>query len=166
MRDRIFFEMCQIKFNCFFLSNLLRQKKLYMNIINSIIFIAAITGIGGWKIWEPFPIIACAMILFMSVLKIVLPNFIGDEKYLLKLDDTHNFYVKYYNELEELWYRIDDEKLSEAYLRQRFYKELAVEELKVNQATNEIMSKVIGRRCENKANKEQEIYFKKLFNTD
>ncbi|WP_271407442.1 hypothetical protein [Tenacibaculum soleae] len=120
-------------------------------------------GIMGWKIWENLPLIACFIIAGISLLRLLQPHLIMNEKQLKNLDDIHRFYADYYNRIEKLWYDLESNRITEEQATNAFFK-LKKLETDINPIIAEtIRSKPKGivKKCK----KNTDEYFKQVFNT-
>ncbi|MCG8719667.1 hypothetical protein [Tenacibaculum finnmarkense] len=117
----------------------------------------------GWKIWKDLPLIACILIAGISLLKLLQPHLIMNEKQLKNLDDIHKFYADYYNKIEKLWYQFDSNRITEEQATNAFFK-LKKLETDINPIiADTIRSKPKGivKRCK----KNTDEYFNQVFNT-
>ena len=120
-------------------------------------------GIMGWKFWENLPLIACVVIAGISLLRLLQPHLIMNEKQLKNLDDIHRFYADYYNRLEKLWFDFESSRINEEQATNAFFK-LKKLETDINPIIAEtIRSKPKGivKKC--KTNSDE--YFNQVFNT-
>lgn len=97
MRNRIWAELTQSKHNIEFASMYSDRQRAILRIFNMGILIFSSAGIMGWKIWENLPLIACIIIAGISLIRLLQPHLIMNEKQLKNLDDIHRFYADYYN---------------------------------------------------------------------
>tara|TARA_R110001606_G_scaffold19125_1_gene70801 strand:- start:184 stop:675 length:492 start_codon:yes stop_codon:yes gene_type:complete len=162
MRNRIWNELTQSKHNIEFASLYSDRQRFILRIFNMGILAFSSAGIMGWSIWENVPLIACIIIAGISLLRLIQPHLIMNEKQLKNLDDIHRFYADYYNKIEKLWYDFDSDRLSEEQATKAFFK-LKKLETDVNPIIAETIRskpKVIVNKC--KKNSDQ--YFKQVFN--
>lgn len=163
MRNRIWAELTQSKHNIEFTSTYSDRQRLILRIFNMGILAFSSAGIMGWKIWENLPLIACIVIAGISLLRLLQPHLIMNEKQLKNLDDIHRFYADYYNRIEKLWYDFDSDRITEEQATKAFFK-LKKLETDINPIIAEtIRSKPKGivKRCK----KNTDEYFKLVFNT-
>lgn len=163
MRNRIWAELTQSKHNIEFTSNYSDRQRFILRIFNMGILAFSSAGIMGWKIWENLPLIACVVIAGISLLRLLQPHLIMNEKQLKNLDDIHRFYADYYNRIEKLWYDFDSNRVTEEQATNAFFK-LKKLETDINPIIAEtIRSKPKGivKKCK----KNTDEYFKQVFNT-
>ena len=162
MRNRIWAELTQSKHNIEFTSTYSDRQRFILRIFNIGILAFSSAGIMGWKIWENLPLIACIVIAGISLLRLLQPHLIMNEKQLKQLDDIHRFYADYYNKIEKLWYDFDTERITEEQATITFFK-LKKLETDINPIIAETITtkpKGIIKKC--KMNSDE--YFKQVFN--
>ena len=163
MRSRIWTELTQSKHNIEFTSTYSDRQRFILRIFNMGILAFSSAGILGWKIWENLPLIACIVISGISLLRLLQPHLIMNEKQLKNLDDIHRFYADYYNRIEKLWYDFDSNRITEEQATNAFFK-LKKLETDINPIIAEtIRSK--PKRIVKKCKKNSDEYFKQVFNT-
>ena len=86
MRNRIWTELTQSKHNIEFTSTYSDRQRFILRIFNMGILAFSSAGIMGWKIWENLPLIACFIIAGISLLRLLQPHLIMNEKQLKNLD--------------------------------------------------------------------------------
>jgi len=117
----------------------------------------------GWKFWDKLPLIACVIIALISLLRLLQPHLIMNEKQLKNLDDIHRFYSDYFNQIEKLWYDFESDRMNEEQATKAFFK---IKKLETD--INPIISETIRSKPKlvlKKANLHSDMYFKQVFNT-
>lgn len=163
MRNRIWTELTQSKHNIEFTSLYSDRQRFILRIFNMGILAFSSAGIMGWKIWDNLPLIACVIIAGISLLRLLQPQLIMNEKQLKNLDDIHRFYADYYNRIEKLWYDFESNRINEEQATNAFFK-LKKLETDINPIIAEtIRSKPKGivKKCK----KNSDEYFNQVFNT-
>lgn len=161
MRNRIWAELTQSKHNIEFASMYSDRQRAILRIFNMGILIFSSAGIMGWKIWENLPLIACIIIAGISLIRLLQPHLIMNEKQLKNLDDIHRFYADYYNNIEKLWYDLESNRINEEQATKSFFK-LKNLETDINPLIAEtIRSK--PKRLLKKCKKNSDDYFKQVF---
>lgn len=163
MRNRIWTELTQSKHNIEFTSSYSDRQRFILRIFNIGILAFSSAGIMGWKIWENLPLIACVVIAGISLLRLLQPHLIMNEKQLKNLDDIHRFYADYYNRIEKLWYDFESNRITEEKATKTFFK---LKKLETN--INPIIAETIRSKPKgivNKCKKNTDEYFKQVFNT-
>lgn len=162
MRNRIWTELTQSKHNIEFSSLYSYRQRFILRCFNMGVLAFSSAGIMGWKVWDNLPFIACILIATISLLRLLQPHLIMNEKQLKNLDDIHRFYADYYNKIENLWYDFETNRISEEQATITFYK-LKKLETDINPIIAEtIRSKPKGILKECKENSDE--YFNQLFN--
>lgn len=162
MRNRIWAELTQSKHNIEFTSTYSDRQRFVLRIFNMGILAFSSAGIMGWKIWENLPLIACIVIAGISLLKLLQPHLIMNEKQLKNLDDIHRFYADYHNRIEKLWYDFDSNRITEEQATNAFFK---LKKLETN--INPIIAETIRSKPKGivkKCKKNSDEYFKQVFN--
>lgn len=93
MRNRIWTELTQSKFNEEFASLYADQQRSILRYFNIGVLIFSTAGIMGWKIWDNFPLVSCIIISTVSLLRLVQPQLIMTEKQISNLDTIQKFYA-------------------------------------------------------------------------
>jgi hypothetical protein len=163
MRDRIWAELTQSKHSLEFSALYCNRQRAYIRYFNMGVLIFSTGGIMGWKLWDGLPFIACIIISLVSILRLIQPHIIMNDKLLINLDNIHEFYIDYYNKLEKLWYDYEGGKFSHEEAHSKFF------ELKDSEtAKSQIIRDTIRSQPKNlvdKAKVYSDQYFKQVFNT-
>jgi hypothetical protein len=162
MRERLWYELGQVKHNHFYCVNLLARQRRILNLFNIIILVFSSAGIMGWAFWQQIPLIACIIVALISLLKLISPHIIPTEKQIEKLDYIVDFYFDYYNKLEKSWFDYYNERIDDKQVQDLFY-ELKDTERGVSKSVNEII-KTTNKKILIKANSETTNYLKQTFN--
>ena len=163
MRNRIWTELTQAKHNIEFATLYSDQQRLVLRGFNMGVLVFSSAGIIGWKVWEHLPVIACGIIAAVSLIRLLQPHLIMNEKQLRNLDDIHRFYSDYYNDIEKLWFDFESGRVTEEEATNSFF-ELKKKETEINPIIAEtIRSK--PKRIVKKCKVHSDQYFKHVFNT-
>lgn len=109
-RNRIWEELKQAKANIICIQKYTDKRRGYNRAYNGFVAITASAGALGTLLNDKVPFFASMLIGFVSIIKSVLPNFVQGESELSSLDVLADFYNKYMNSLENIWYRLDHEQ--------------------------------------------------------
>ncbi len=163
MRNRIWTELTQSKHNIEFSSLYSEHQRFLLRAFNMTVLIFSSTGVMGWKFWDNLPLVACIIIASISLLKLLQPHLIMNEKQLKNLDDIHRFYSDYYNKIEKLWYDFESDRITEEEATNIFFtlKSLETEINPIVSETIKSKPKKIIQKC--KRNSDE--YFEQVFNT-
>ena len=154
--------MGQAKFNVVYTSLLYEhQKKIVKRFNISIIIISSIGGLF-WDIWEFIPVIACVLIAIMSLLKELRGELIYSEKQFESLNKIQTFYAKHLNEIERIWYKLENGQ-NDAKVHDQFYR-LRKNESEIFPIINDNITSKYNKLI-NKANCKCDEYFKNYFNS-
>lgn len=162
MKERLWYELGQVKHNHFYTMFLLARQRKLLNYFNMTILIFSSGGIMGWTLWKDLPVVACIIIAIISLLKLLSPHLVPSEKQIDKLDQVADFYFDYYNKLEILWFDNYNERLTEESTQNKFFK-LKKTEREINKMVNEIV-KTPNKRILIKADTETRNYLHQTFN--
>lgn len=163
MRERIWAELTQTKHDTEFIGLYSDSQRAILRWFNIGILAFSTGGVMGWAVWDKFPIVACTIIAIVSLLRLLQPHIIMNDKLLNNLDRVNMFYFDKYNQIEKLWFDIEANRLDEQEALKRFYKILdACKEY------NSIIDETIKnkpRRFIKRAKENSDKYFKQVFNT-
>lgn len=120
-RNRIWEELRQAKANIICLQRYTSKARKKSRIFNIIIIVCASAGALGGIYEQWIAIVASALIAISSVLKALLANFIQSEHELSELDRLTDFYSKYLNSLEKIWYENENKISTEKEIMSNFF---------------------------------------------
>jgi predicted metallo-beta-lactamase superfamily hydrolase len=163
MRDRLWYELGQVKHNHFYCVFLLSLQRRLLNYFNMTILAFSSAGIMGWTIWKEIPLVACIIVATISLLKLLSPHIVPSEKQIDKLDQVTDFYFDYFNKLEIIWFDHFNYRLTDEQAQAKFYK-LKDTERDINKTVNEIV-KSTNSKIYQKADTETRNYLQRTFNT-
>lgn len=109
-RNRIWEELKQAKANIICIQKYTDKRRGYNRAYNGFVAITASAGALGTLLNDKVPFFASMLIGFVSIIKSVLPNFVQGESELSSLDVLADFYNKYMNSLENIWYQLDHDQ--------------------------------------------------------
>lgn len=121
-RNRIWEELKQAKANIICIQKYTDKRRGYNRAYNGFVAITASAGALGTLLNDKVPFFASMLIGFVSIIKSVLPNFVQGESELSSLDVLADFYNKYMNSLENIWYRFDHDIIDEKQAMDEFFK--------------------------------------------
>ncbi len=163
MRNRIWAELTQAKHNIEFATLYSDQQRFVLRVFNIGVLAFSSAGIMGWKVWQHMPLVACVVIAIISLLRLLQPHLIMNEKQLKNLDDIHRFYADYFNQIEELWFDFESDRLTEEQATKHFF-EFKKRETDINPIIAETIRNK-PRRIVSKSKLHSDQYFKQVFNT-
>lgn len=163
MRDRIWNELTQAKFNSEFATLYAEKQRVYLRRFNVLILVFSGGGVMGWTFWKDFPLASCIIIASVSLIRLLQPHLIMNDKQIGNLDNISKFYFNYYNKLEKLWYDSEYETVNFEKAKKLFFI-IKASEQEINQIVNETLkSKPKDLATQSKLNADN--YFKLIFNT-
>lgn len=121
VRNRIWEELRQAKCHIICLQRYTDKTRKRSRTINALtVLFASIGAIGG--IYDPlFAIIASALIAISSILKSLIPHIIQSDQELAELDRLMDYYSRYLNAIEKVWYENENKVYDEKYILERFF---------------------------------------------
>lgn len=162
MRERLWYELGQVKHNHFYCTFLLVSQRQTLNLFNMIILTFSSAGVMGWAIWKDIPIVACVIIATISLLRLLSPHIVPSDKQIDKMDKVVDFYFDFYNQLEQLWIDHYNNRLTDEEMQAKFYI-LKNTEREINKSVNEIV-KQTNKKLTAKTDIETRSYLKNNFN--
>ena len=163
MRDRIWNELTKAKFNSEFASIYADKQRTSLRYFNLCILVFSSSGVMGWAIWKELPLLSCVIIAGISLLRLLQPHLIMNDKQITNLDNINSFYFNYYNKLERLWFDLEHNTLDNETCKNCFF-EIKQSEESINQLVNETI-RTKPKKLIYEAKKNSDTYFKLTFNT-
>jgi hypothetical protein len=163
MRDRIWTELTQAKFNMEFAGLYADRQRSILRYFNIFVLFFSTGGAMGWSYWDNLPLLACILIGLVSLLRHLQPQLIMSDRQIINLDRISSFYFSYYNNLERLWYDSEDDSIDSSIVKAEFFK-IKNTESEINSLVNETL-KSKPKKLVNKAKEHSDQYFKLSFNT-
>ena len=160
-RNRIWEELKQAKANIICIQKYTDKRRGYNRAYNGFVAITASAGALGTLLNDKVPFVASMLIGFVSIIKSVLPNFVQGESELSSLDVLADFYNKYMNSLENIWYRFDHDIIDEKQAMDEFFKLKETECDKMSQMNRLVRN--ISKRFQRKIDKEAATYINRVY---
>lgn len=160
-RNRIWEELKQAKANIICIQKYTDKRRGYNRAYNGFVAITASAGALGTLLNDKVPLFASMLIGFVSIIKSVLPNFVQGESELSSLDVLADFYNKYMNSLENIWYRFDHDIIDEKQAMDEFFKLKQTECDKMSQMNRLVRS--ISKRFQKKIDEEAATYINSVY---
>lgn len=160
-RNRIWEELKQAKANIICIQKYIDKRRGYNRAYNGFVAITASAGALGTLLNDKVPLFASMLIGFVSIIKSVLPNFVQGESELSSLDVLADFYNKYMNSLENIWYRFDHDIIDEKQAMDEFFKLKETECDKMSQMNRLVRN--ISKRFQKKIDEEAATYINRVY---
>lgn len=160
-RNRIWEELKQAKANIICIQKYTDKRRGYNRAYNGFVAITASAGALGTLLNDKVPFFASMLIGFVSIIKSVLPNFVQGESELSSLDVLADFYNKYMNSLENIWYRLDHDIIDEKQAMDEFFKLKETECDKMSQMNRLVRN--ISKRFQKKIDEEAATYINRVY---
>lgn len=160
-RNRIWEELKQAKANIICIQKYTDKRRGYNRAYNGFVAITASAGALGTLLNDKVPFFASMLIGFVSIIKSVLPNFVQGESELSSLYVLADFYNKYMNSLENIWYRFDHDIIDEKQAMDEFFKLKETECDKMSQMNRLVRN--ISKRFQRKIDEEAATYINRVY---
>ena len=166
VRNRIWEELKQALANMFCLERYIDRGRKRLRWFNTLIIILPTTGALGGGILDNkwIAIIGAIATALVAILKAVLPNLIQTEQELTELDRLLEFYARYKNQLERLWYESDAKNLSEEDAIKQLFEIKDNETEKYSLLNKGIRS--LSEREEKKIQAKSDTYLKRVYSNN
>ncbi|UTD16563.1 hypothetical protein HER15_14230 [Tenacibaculum mesophilum] len=128
IRDRVWEDLCNSFFYEEFLGLYINGKKSTKIIIKIVSISLNIIGLAGWYRYSSLSLVWLILLFLVMVFNWVKDHFVISDEKLFVLDKTHQFYIERSRHLEDLWYDLFEEKITEDQANRK-YKKLNNEEL-------------------------------------
>ena len=158
MREKIWYEMMQIKFGekylAFYISLQYQIKKYFK--ISTLIFSGS--GILGWKLWQPIAWIALILIAIIQILSLIENQIVRSDKEVADIARLREMYLKYFNKLEKLWVDFESQDINDKEASSLFFKYRNEDHQSIEVLDNNLGIKK-WKKLEYKADTETRQYF-------
>lgn len=110
MRNRIWTEVTQTRFEVEFLKNYLIFQDSISKYVNICILLCSSGGILSWSVFKKpeYSAMMCIITTFISLIKLISPHFIHSEKETRRIEKYYSSLKEYYNKLETFWYKYNE----------------------------------------------------------
>ena len=163
VRNKIWEELKQAHANVLCLCWYTNKQRKYERWYQVFVALVASGGIFGYLINEYAPLISSGIIAFVSVAKSLFPHFLQPEKELCILDGLMDYYNKYMNEMEHLFYLLDHNEIEEKEAIQKVY-ELKKDECSQQSIMNRFVRSIPESRHKKFDNESTEYINRVYFN--
>lgn len=160
-RNRIWEELKQAKANILCLQKYTDKRRANNRYYNGFIAVTASIGALGSVVDQRIAIYTSMAIGLVSIVKSVMPNFLQTEPELSELDNLSDFYVRYMNSIEKIWYDFDHNLLKEKEAMTLFFK-LKEEECDKESILNKGVRN-ISKRMQKRISEESEEYINRVY---
>jgi hypothetical protein len=164
MRIRVWNKLGEAKYNCTYVSRLIREHLIISKGVTIFILILSGTGgVMGWDLWKKYPSVVCIIIAVVSLLKLVSDELIPSEKSISSLHEIQDFYANQFKQLDKLRFDVDHkEGINEQEIFDRL-NEICEKEKDINRKVN---STILYNppRLVKKSKTLTDIYFNQNFN--
>lgn len=120
MRNTLWYSIVQYNFGCHYLSLYLDRMKKSKQAIAIMLLISSLSGIFGWKYWEPIAFIACIVMAVMQLLSMAAKVLQLNDESFTKVAELKSLYTTTARKLEEIWIDLNVKKIDEAAAATRY----------------------------------------------
>ena len=163
VRNKIWEELKQAHANVLCFCWYTNKQRKYERWYQVFVALVASGGTFGYLINEYAPLISSGIIAFVSVAKSLFPHFLQPEKELCILDGLMDYYNKYMNEMEHLFYLLDHNEIEEKEAIQKVY-ELKKDECSQQSIMNRFVRSIPESRHKKIDNESTEYINRVYFN--
>lgn len=123
MRDKIWYELIQMKFGEIYLAHYLTKQKENKKYFKIVTLVFSSGGVLSWSIWQNgiLAAIACAIVAVIQILNLIENQLILNDRDIEKISDLRNLYLEQLKNVEHLWEKFISEKISEAGATEEFF---------------------------------------------
>ena len=118
----------------------------------------------GWKVWESIPVIACAIIAFISLLRLVQPQIIMDEKQIEQLDKMYSICFNHFMLLDKMWHELENSHKTDDQIANELHELRQSDIMKEYNKLSFLAVRSKPRKLVVKAEKHAHDYFKTNYN--
>ena len=165
MRNKIWADLTDAKFTQIYteITCQLHRKISKLADIFTIVFSGSgtVMGLAFWHKGAIFPVIGCGLTAIVQVLKQLSPKLFPKEKDYKNLDAIIAFYLKKYNALHRLWIEFENNEITDAEARKKYF-EIDAKDGTILSVVNEILSDDNKKR-NRKARRETELFISSHF---
>lgn len=113
MRDRIWRDLRNSRFYLEYLGLHIQAAKKKNKNIETLLLLSALGSIGGWYKFAEFSILWSVILLLITGIRILKSRFTVSEEEIATWQNVYNFYIDHYKELENLWYKYENNRINE-----------------------------------------------------
>lgn len=166
MREKIWYELVQLKFGEIYLAHYLTKQKKNKKYFKIVTLIFSSGGVLSWSIWQNgfLAVIACAIVAVIQIFNLIENQLILNDRDIEKIADLRNMYLEQLKNMEHLWERFNSENISESEVTNEYYqlKKFSIEiEAMDNGLEIQKLEKII-----NVSDKEVRDYLKYNYNSE
>lgn len=160
-RNRIWEELKQAKANIICLQKYTDKKRKHNRWYNTFIAITASIGTFGYILDSVIPAITSGIIGLSAIAKSILPGCLQNEQELSSLDVLIDFYVRYMNSLERIWYNLEYGNITEKEAMKIFFDLKGTESDKLSQLNKGVRN--ISNSFQEQINQEASKYINAVY---
>ncbi len=122
MTNKIWYELVDIKYGDTYLSLYLGRQHTFKKTFKILTLVFSGGGLMGWKIWEPIAWIAFSLIAIVQLVGLIENQLIRSDKEIEQIADLRTMYTRYFNKIEKLWIKHQNDSTDEQTAIDEFFK--------------------------------------------
>jgi len=162
-RNRIWEELKQAKANIICLQRYTDRGRKISRFLDSVIIALSTIGALGSLIDIKIAVYGVSMVALTSILKTALSNMLQSEQEFSELDRLIDYYSKYMNSLERMWYNCDKDLITEDDMIHQLF-DLKAEECNRYSLLNKLI-RSIPKKEQKKINEKSDEYINRVYFT-
>lgn len=121
MTNKLWYKLVDLKYGeCYLTKYIVLQRNLKRT-FKIITLILSLSGILGWKYFENYIWIALILISIIQVFTLIENQIIRSDKEIEEISALRMMYTKYFNKLEKLWTKYQNDKVNNDEAINQFY---------------------------------------------
>ena len=121
MTNKIWYKLIDIKYGECYLTKYLALQRNLKRTFKIITLLLSISGILGWKYFEDYVWIALILISIIQVFTLIENQLIRSDKEIEEISALRMMYTKYFNKLEKLWTKYQNNRINDDEALNQFY---------------------------------------------
>ncbi len=113
MREKIWYEMIDIKYGEIYLSKYLGLQRTLKKVFKILTLLISLSGILSWKYFEKYVWVAFILIAIVQLLLLIENQIIRSDKEIEEISNLRMMYTRYFNKLEVLWTKYHFNRIKE-----------------------------------------------------
>lgn len=113
MREKIWYEMVDIKYGEIYLSKYLGLQRTLKKVFKILTLLISLSGILSWKYFEKYVWVAFILIAIVQLLLLIENQIIRSDKEIEEISNLRMMYTRYFNKLEVLWTKYHFKRIKE-----------------------------------------------------
>jgi len=121
MTNKLWYKLVDLKYGECYLTKYIALQRNLKRTFKIITLILSLSGILGWKYFENYIWIALILISIIQVFTLIENQIIRSDKEIEEISALRMMYTKYFNKLEKLWTKHQNDKVNNDEAINQFY---------------------------------------------